>query len=561
METASQILSNTGNANLAYGTANGLGTAAPTGVLDIGKDNGFDTLARYQMLKKKDEFDAMKKEADELYKSARDLDLSTDKLLEIDRTEIVNNYIPKITEYLTKHPYSLNPKTPEQVKENIEIKKLIDDFKDAKAKAQTRYVLKPNVDKAIAESVDDRDGMSSWYNPQFDKPLGYVTPYKKLYKYDKGLSKGDDETTSLEFYEPDGKTKTDRSITTNLATTYNKANSLLDGTDKNLNKYVDDNYNAYLDANALVLEEKASLIQQGKPDEAEKVQPYLGREINAANNYITDYNTLHPKNPIPLFSIDKPLDKKGLFLLENIINNVKQTKISEGKGVSEFYNLEQREELARLKAELSSKGGKAGAQDYIVNAVTTFIPQPSAEQEMYDNPDSTYINETQAKGQKVKFGNTEYPNVEVHKKGERVFAKIGDKLIEYNGSEWVEANKNKPLSIDDKILKGLAPAGGVFKEAKLEGNKLKLIYSVKGEGNRPGTDIPVYVNRMDYLKGIADTAGGFNATMDLLEQNQITDLNDDIQFQKAIDLVLAKPSKQTGAQGTKSPTKKKLPGT
>jgi len=560
METASQILSNTGNANLAYGTGGGLGTAAPVGVFDIGKDNGFDTLAKYQMLKKKDEYDAEKKYYDDLYNAALKIDLSTNELLDIDRKELQDKYIPKVTELLLKYPHALKPRTPEEMKQNLEVQKAIDEFKDFKAKSQTRYVIKPKVDKDIAENVDDRESMNSWYAPQFEKAGGYITPYKKLYKYDKELSKGGDETTEVEVYDPNGTTKTNRAITTNLATTYNKANSLLDGTDKNLNKYVNDTYKAYLNANALVLEEKANLVQQGKPEEAEKIQPYLTREINAANNYITDYNTLHPKTPIPLFSTDKPLDPRGLFLLENIISNVKQTKISENKDVSEFYTQSQREELARLKSALSSKSTKAGAQDYIVNAVTTFVPQPSAEQEMYDNPDSTYINETQAKGQKVKFDKTEYPNVEVHKKGERVFAKIGDKLIEYNGSEWVEANKNKPLSIDDRILKGYAPAGGTFKEAKLEGNKLKLIYSTKGEGNKEGTDIPVYVNRMDYLKGIADTAGGFNATMDLLEQNQITDLNDDIQFQKAIDLVLAKSSKVAQPQGAK-PTKKKLPGT
>ena len=554
METASQILQNTGNANLAYGTGGGLGTAAPVGVFDIGKDNGFDTLAKYQMLKKKDEFDAMKKEADELYKSARELDLSTDKLLEIDRTELVDNYIPKIKDYLIKNPYALNPKTPEQIKQNLEIKRLIDDFKDAKAKAQTRYVLKPQVDKAVAESVDDREGMTSWYTPQFDKPLGYVTPYKKLYKYDKELSKGGDETTEVEVYDPNGTTKTNRAITTNLATTYNKANSLLDGTDKNITKYVDDTYKAYLNANALVLEEKANLIQQGKPEEAEKIQPYLTREINAANNYITDYNTLHPKTPIPLFSTDKPLDARGLFILENIIANVKQTKISENKSVSEFHTEEQRAELARLKAELSASNGGSESQGYIVNALTTYYPSDSEEIKMYNNATDKYKNEDKTGGQPVFFDEKPYPNQEVRydKETGRVFTKIpSGKLLEYIGNSWVEAKQSKEISIDDKILKNYAPKDGIFKEAKLDGNRLKLTYTVKGD--KGDNEVYVFVNRMDYLKNIADNKGGYDATMTWLKSKGITNLNDDAQYYKAVELILANPDKGAQPQGGKTP--------
>lgn len=539
METGTQILQNTGNANLAYGTGGGLGTGAPTGVLDINKDNGFDTLARYQMLKKKEEYDAMKNEADALYKSAKELDLSTDALLENDRKELVDNFIPKITNYLIAHPYALNPKTPEQIKENIEIKKYIDDFKDAKAKAQVRYTLKPSVDKAIAENVNDREGMASWYNPQFEKPLGYVTPYKKLYNFDWNTLKGDSESTALDVYDGNNKIKTAKSIDTNLNTTFSKVLSKVNEGDKNFNNYVNDLYNSYLDANSMVLQEKAALVQAGKPEEAAKVKPYLSSEINVANNYITDYNTLHPNNPKPLFPVDKPLNKTQFALLNGVIANVKQDKIATKEELSDIY--EQYTKLVTASKRASSKGVSRDAQDYAVSALTPFIREPNEILDMYDNPDSVYVNEAVA-NKPIYFNEKPYPKIEVHKKGNRVFAKVDGKIIEYNGNDWVEVEsaKVKPLSIDDKIIKGQAPSGGVFKEATLDGDKIKLTYEVKDEKGA-GKEVPVYVNRMDYLKGIADSKGGFDATMNWFEENNITNLNDDAQFQKAIRLIIGKP--------------------
>ena len=565
METASQILQNTGNANLAYGTGGGLGTAAPVGVFDIGKDNGFDTLAKYQMLKKKDEFDAMKKEADDLYNAALKIDLSTNELLDIDRKELQDKYIPKVTELLLKYPHALKPRTPEEMKQNLEVQKAIDEFKDFKAKSQTRYVIKPKVDKDIAENVDDRESMNSWYAPQFEKAGGYITPFKKLYKYDKALSKGEDETTKLALYDANGTTKTDREITTNLATTYNKSNSIADGNDSNVNKYIKDNYDAYLKANAMVLEEKANLVQQGKLEEAEKIQPYLIREINAANNYITDYNTLHPNKIIPLFSTDKPLDPRGLFILENIIANVKQTRISEDPNLSDKYKFEQaenqREELVRLKAELAASNGGNESQGYIVNALTTYYPSDSEEIKMYNNATDKYKNEDKTGGQPVFFDEKPYPNQEVRydKETGRVFTKIpSGKLLEYIGNSWVEAKQSKEISIDDKILKNYAPKDGIFKEAKLDGNRLKLTYTVKGD--KGDNEVYVFVNRMDYLKNIADNKGGYDATMTWLKSKGITNLNDDAQYYKAVELILANPDKGAQPQGAK-PTKKKLPGT
>ena len=565
METASQILQNTGNANLAYGTGGGLGTAAPVGVFDIGKDNGFDTLAKYQMLKKKDEFDAMKKEADDLYNAALKIDLSTNELLDIDRKELQDKYIPKVTELLLKYPHALKPRTPEEMKQNLEVQKAIDEFKDFKAKSQTRYVIKPKVDKDIAENVDDRESMNSWYAPQFEKAGGYITPFKKLFKYDKELSKGGDETTEVEIYDPNGTTKTKRAITTNIFTTYNKANSIADGNDANINKYIKDNYDAYLKANAMVLEEKANLVQQGKLEEAEKIQPYLIREINAANNYITDYNTLHPNKIIPLFSTDKPLDPRGLFILENIIANVKQTRISEDPNLSDKYKFEQaenqREELVRLKAELAASNGGNESQGYIVNALTTYYPSDSEEIKMYNNATDKYKNEDKTGGQPVFFDEKPYPNQEVRydKETGRVFTKIpSGKLLEYIGNSWVEAKQSKEISIDDKILKNYAPKDGIFKEAKLDGNRLKLTYTVKGD--KGDNEVYVFVNRMDYLKNIADNKGGYDATMTWLKSKGITNLNDDAQYYKAVELILANPDKGAQPQGAK-PTKKKLPGT
>lgn len=565
METGSQLLQNTGNANLAAGTANGLGTAAPTGVLDINKDNGFDTLAKYQMLKKKDEYDAMKKEADALYESAKQLDLSTDALLENDRKELTDKYIPKITNYLIAHPYALNPKTQEQIKENIEIKKYIDDFKDAKSKAQVRYTLKPNVDKAIAENTTDREGMASWYNPQFEKPLGYVTPFKKVYSFDWKTLKGDNEEATLDVYDKNNsKIKTKNSINTNINTTFSKVLSKYDEGDKNFNNYIGDLYNSYLDANSMVLQEKDALIQQGKPEEAAKLKPYLSSEINVANNYITDYNTLHPNDVKPLFPTDKPLNKKELALLNGVIANVKQDKISKTEDLSDLYKFDQEQytKLATASKKASSKGASRDAQDYAVSALTPFVREPNEVLDMYNNPDSTYINETQA-GKPIYFNSKDYPNTPVHKKGNRVFAKVDGKIIEYNGKDWVkvESAKVKPLSIDDKIIKGEAPSGGVFKEAVLDGDKIKLVYSVKGENGQTAPDIDVYVNRMDYLKGIADSKGGFDATMNWFEDNGITNLNDDVQFQKALRLIMEQPEGPPPSANGAKPTKKKLPGT
>ena len=542
METGSQLLQNTGNANLAAGTANGLGTAAPTGVLDINKDNGFDTLAKYQMLKKKDEYDAMKKEADALYESAKQLDISTDALLENDRKELTDKYIPKITNYLIAHPYALNPKTPEQIKENIEIKKYIDDFKDAKSKAQVRYTLKPSVDKAIAENTTDREGMSAWYNPQFEKPLGYVTPFKKVYNFDWNTVKGGDEEATVDVFDGNNKIKTAKTINTNLNTTFSKVLAKVNEGDKNFNNYIGDLYNSYLDANSMVLQEKAALIQQGKNDEAAKLKPYLSGEINVANNYITDYNTLHPNTPLPLFPTDKPLTKTQLAQLNGVIANVKQDKISTKQDISSIYVFDENARTAREEAIRDGGSEKDMGEGYLVSAVTNFIPKPSVEMEMYNNPDSVYINEDQANNQQVLFNDKHYAKVEVHKKGERVFAKVDGKLIEYTGGKWSEAKSNMPLSIDDNIIKRMAPQGSTYKSATLNGDKIRLTYTPKSENGQTPKDIDVYVNRMDYLKGIGDSIKGYDATIRLLEKNGINNLNDDAQFAKAVQLISKQPT-------------------
>ena len=112
--------------------------------------------------------------------------------------------------------------------------------------------------------------------------------------------------------------------------------------------------------------------------------------------------------------------------------------------------------------------------------------------------------------------------------------------------------------IDDKILKNYAPKDGIFKEAKLDGNRLKLTYTVKGD--KGDNEVYVFVNRMDYLKNIADNKGGYDATMKWLKSKGITNLNDDAQYYEAVKLILANPDKGAQPQGAK-PTKKKLPGT
>ena len=66
-------------------------------------------------------------------------------------------------------------------------------------------------------------------------------------------------------------------------------------------------------------------------------------------------------------------------------------------------------------------------------------------------------------------------------------------------------------------------------------------------------EVYVFVNRMDYLKNIADNKGGYDATMTWLKSKGITNLNDDAQYYEAVKLILANPDKGAQPQGGKTP--------
>lgn len=550
MESASQVLSYKGDPALGYGTAGTDATAAPIGVLDLNKSTGFDTVAHYTMLKKKDLYDLQKKEQDDAFNQLSKIDLSTDKILDNDREVIINNDINPIIDYLTKHPYALSPKTLQQVQENFEVNKLIDQFNVDRAKAQTRYILKPQVDKSIADDPYDREEKQKHYDKYFSTPLEYIVPYQKLYQYDWTKLGGDVEKKSVEN-DKSGLLKTTDELSSNLNTIINNAYRKMNEGDKPFNAYLTQHYNSYQEIYDGVDTEKQKLVdslttatpeQQAVINEQiKKIQPPLSREINSANNYITQYNAIHPDRPLPLFDATKPLNKTQYATLQAITANVKQPLTEHKESASDFYAMNERYRLAQQRIN-SKSGASATTQDYLISAVSPFIKQADSKFDLYDagiNGEKGYQVYTQKDidGKDVIYNKHEYPDLNIVKTPDgKILAKTPEgELIEYVGKTWQKVDP-PPIAIDNRIAKNL---GGPVQSTQLHGKNLKITFvDEKGksddEGNKPLKT--VVMDRVSYLRDLARDNKDYSATMEELEAYGIYDLNNDEQFAQAVEL-------------------------
>lgn len=588
METGSNILQNTGNAGLAYGTAGTNATAAPVGELKV-DNTGFDTLARYSFLKKKDAYDADIKAQQDMFKAARELDLSTGDLLDVDKNELVNKYIPKIQDYLTKNPYSLSPRNATEIKQNMEIKRLIDDFKSAKSKGQVRAALKPQIDKEIANDPKNREDKTTWYNPQFGKPLVTVNPYQKLYNFDYTTLAGAPEAIKTDKYDGTA-VKKEYTQESNLRTTYdNTLSKLNDGSDKEFQNYIDQSYNDYLDVNDKVILQRQRLLQQAAATDnvaqkamltanAEKIKPFYSTDINTYNNYATDYNTIQSKkdNPVllPLISSDKPLTKEQFAIVNSVNKNVKQAKYEESQSISDIWK-QQQEDYLKLKALAEKKtSDKTQVENIAAQVLLPFIPQQGDYQMQFEEAKKngkTYnkiatsndaLSGIHIRGQKK--GNVSGTAFEVNKNGiTETIGIVDGKFYKYNTQDklWDPAD-NQKISIDDLLITKFKPSNNaVFSGAELEKGKLKLQYVVEDPADKnKSLNKDVYVDRMTALKNIADKQNQYDVTVEYLRNNGITNLNDDAQFNKAVELITSKSSPTIDENKPKT-AKKKLPGT
>lgn len=541
IQNSSQLLNYRGDAGLGFGTSGTPATGAEIGVLDIGNGAGFNQLANLTFQKNKELYDTRKKEADDMYNSFKELDLSTDKVLDVDRQVLLQD-VKKVTDYLTAHPHAANPKTPDQIKENLELQSLKDNFKSNKAKAQVRYALKPEVDKSIAANTFDREDEKNWYDNYFNKPLEYVTPYQKHYTFDWNKLAGEQEKVSLDSYK--GEFKNTDKYSSNLNTTVNNVLNKLNEGDKSFDGYINDQHSSYMDLYNASNAHKAELVADNRPDDAAKIVPPLFREINYANNYIKQYNTVHPDTPIPAFDPTKPLDKTQYALLQGISANARQSELIKESDLSDVYKFNTEEhrrnlELAKRKSGLKNevygilsqvvnpfnyesaeqiyKKAKGGVKGYSIENKSEDAKTGGI---FYNDPSKTDKN---YKGDQL-YGNVAYGNG-------RAIAQVDGKLLEYKNGEWQKANDNIP--IDDKILKAV---GGSVDNVSVEGDKIKVTYTTFEGDKRTKTSKTVYYDPITYLKNIADNKDQFNATVKELQDKKIN-INTKEGLRKAIELI------------------------
>lgn len=556
METGSQILNEKGDPALAYGSAGTPSTAAPIGILDF-DNNVFNTLNTHVFLKNKEEYEQKKKDIDQMYQSAKDLDLATDKLLDVDRQILVQDYIPKITNYLKEHPYALNPKTPAQIKENMEFKQILDDFKVAKAKAQVRYAAKPTIDQDIVSDPASADDKRAWYDKQFNTPFAYINPYQKVYKFDQKTLAGPDEEIGLEYY--DGiKKKTDK-IKSNLNTTINNAYRKLEEGDKAYNKYIDDTYDSYLKAYTATELQRKELASAGQTDEANKILPFATREINAANNYIAEWNKFNPgKTPIPQFDPTKPLTKEQFAIL-GAMQGVKQEKIDNKVEMSDFYKLNA--ELQAAKERVQSGSSKAAPEDYLVYGLSPFMLKGIAKE--YEESKVRYGQNTQTMPKvALKIKSDDKPEmienapVRIIGTGEKrkaVYLHTDGKYYVYEptkGMWYPDESYDPTISVDDKVIKSYLPATAVDVVATLDKGRIKLTYKER-DGDKSKA---IFISPNEYMKNISDFSGSYNETHKLLEKIGALDLNQPEDFRKAVDYIQNKLYQQPPAPGTTTTT-------
>lgn len=554
LESGSQILNIKGDPNLAYGTAGTTGTAAPLGVLDPGtlNQNGFDNLARATFLKDRELYDAKKKETDEMYKAARDLDLDTAGLLDIDRQYIINNDVKQITDYLTAHPYAQTPKTPEQIKENIEFKKLYDNYKNHKAQGQVRAALAPTIQKNIADNTFDRDEEKAWYDPQLNKPLQYLTPYGKTYQIDVAPLKGDYEEVIVG--KEGNVLHTDTKSKTNGYTTYAKTLAKTgDVLDKNFQggmlKQGDTYLQVYKQQQAQNIQDTQaaaqipdSQLRQKALDEIAQRKPYLSDEIYFYNNVATENNKLHPDKLMPIFDTTKPLSPQQLVMVQSVSKNVSNPLDSYEEKESDLHksNLAYQKAIDVSKSKLESKGFSTGAAGDLVTVLNTFKPQASLLDEYTKGigGDKAYNVYTQAdiNGDKIRYKDTVY-SIEtpiVKTKDGHKLAQVDGTLIEYDEStkKWNKV-EIPDVPIDNKVLQTIG--ADKILEIQIKDGKIVVSYVPKG-----GTDADkkkISYGPMEYLKLISPTDERYKATIQELTDAGLTNLDDPDQMQKALDLL------------------------
>ncbi len=579
LESGTQILSYHGDPNLAVGTAGGLGENAPIGNLNIGSpnSNGFDTLAKLTFLKNKAEYDKKQKDISDAYEQLRQLDLSTGNLLEVDKNKLVNEVVPKLTDFLSKHPQALNPQTPQDIKDNIEFKKLEDEFKTKKAQAQTRILQKGKIDEEIAQALpSERKALQDWYNKPLDTPFARITPSQKVYaiNFDK-FGKQEEEFKSSPI-NPNDPVQHEKALKTNFGTSMNDV-AIEYKTNPDFQKAVDDQVGSMVKLEATRLAKQqadiaaAQLIVDPTAKEAAikaaTTTPFLAPEINRYNNYATQYNALQKelKSTKPLYPIYDPtkIPTAEQYAQILVANKVVDQKLLENvdklNPLTELYS-----KLKVAEDRINSRGGaSANTQDYLLQAVSPFI-KPTAEELYNAGLSGGYTKTLKEQGVYYNPENKEnVPTVEtkvVITPDGRNLAKYNGVLVEYKDGEWKKADDN--LSIDERISQKLK---GNIDSVVRKGKELEINYTVVE--NKVAVPKTIRMSRATYLRDLATGNKDFTATQNELESYGIYDLDNDEQFAKAVELATTgkisgmTPTKTGNTQNNSTTTKKYSLGT
>ncbi len=555
LETGSQIVSDKGNPALAVGTAGTESTNAPIGVLDFGSpnQNGFDTLNKLYLIKQKEAFDLDQKQRVDTFNKLKALDLSTGALLDNDKKELVDNVVPKITNYLLAHPHAINPTTQEDIKYNIEYNKMLDDFNTKKAQAQTRYALQKDIEDEISKAPpSQKQELIDWYQKQKDVPFGFIKPSQKVYSFDFSKLGKNNEIITNDKIDINNPIQTKFSVETNLNTALNEGKAEYN-TNPDFKQYVSDLYQSQIDVEkARIAKEQAAIanINATITDPTQKAnalkllqsksQPFIASEINVYDNYATDFNKAqiavdpHTKNLLPIYDATKiPTEEQFRDIL--VANKVvKQTKLEQTDKENPVW--ETALKLKQAQERIDKKGGaSAGTQDYLLQAVSPFI-KPTAE-ELYNSglsnakvktlkEQGVFYNPDNLTGSKTP--DTIETKVVVTPDG-RNLAKYNGILVEYKDGEWKKADDN--LSVDERIAQKLK---GNIDSVVRKGKELEINYTVVE--NKVAVPKTITMDRATYLRDLAKDNADFTSTENELESYGIYDLNDDTQFNKAVEL-------------------------
>lgn len=568
LQNSSQLLSYGGNPGLGYGTAGTPATGAEIGVLDTGNGAGFNQLAHATFLKDKEEHDAKKKEMDYTYARLRDIDLSTDKLLDIDKQYIIDKHINPIRNFLIKYPKSVNPSTPEEIQQNLQLKELINNFKDDKAKGQTRYIYKPLIDQSVANNTFDRDEEQKWYDNYLNKPLEYINPYQKTYQVDWKI---DAPVQKTKIGKEGNVLHTEKEIDTNIDNiapiTIQKLNS-----DPNFNKGVTKLYETFLQSEAIRNSHNQELLNKANDPAITPQQkqvylsqisqntPLITNEINTVNNYRTAQNKLRsPENQIPLIDTTKTPSKEDFAIIKSTLVNIKQPLQSYDEKTSGRYGIDISLEKAREKSGLEKP-----TYDLLQLATSIFNPPPNSAAAAYKagiNGQEGY--NVYTKNQRVDkegvpldesgsfrpdnpqgglyYNGTNYPNTKVvydTKTGLNV-AKVGDDYVTYNGvTQTWDKSKDSNISLPLSVVKQVP---GRITSKSIDGNKLTIRYerTVKGKVNED----ELTLDPISTLRALSESPKEFDDTMDRLKSKGIN-INTDEGWKKAMELINGEPTKE-----------------